>query len=38
MNDWIGYLMMAGIACLTVLFVWLFIIGICVIADFMGVY
>ena len=38
MSDWIGYLMLAAIAALSVAFIWLLIIGICIIADALGVY
>ena len=38
MDNLIGYLMMAAIAALSVAFVWLFIIGICVIADAFGIH
>ena len=41
MMDWeniIGYVCMIGIACLAVLFVWLFLVGVCIVADFLGVY
>ena len=39
--DWeniIGYVCMIGIAVISVFLVWLLIIGICVIADCLGVY
>lgn len=32
----IGYVCMIGIACLAVLFVWILIIGICIVADMWG--
>lgn len=38
MNDWIGYLMMAAIAALSVAFIWILIIGVCVIADAFGIH
>lgn len=38
MSDWVGYLMMAAVAALTLFFGWCLIIGICIIADFLGVY
>lgn len=36
--NWIGYLMASAIAALSVAFVWLFIIGVCVIADAFGIH
>lgn len=38
MSDWVGYLMMAAIAAVSVALVWILIVGICVIADCLGVY
>lgn len=38
MENWIGYACMIGIAVISVFLVWLLIIGICVIADCLGVY
>ena len=37
MDNWIGYIMLAAIAALTLFFGWCLIIGICVIADMWGV-
>lgn len=37
MENWIGYLCMAAIAVVSVALVWCIIVGICVIADFLGV-
>lgn len=34
----IGYVMMAAIAAVSVFLVWCFIVGICIIGDFLGVY
>lgn len=36
MDNLIGYLMMAAIAALSVAFVWILILGVCVIADAFG--
>lgn len=33
----IGYVCMIAIACLAVLFVWLFIIALCIVGDMWGV-
>lgn len=38
MDNLIGYLMMTAIAVVSVFLVWLLIVGICVIADCLGVY
>lgn len=38
MSDWVGYLTMAAIAVVSVFLVWCIIVGICVIADCLGVY
>lgn len=37
MSDWVGYICMAGIACLVILFVWIFIIALCIVGDMWGV-
>lgn len=38
MSDWVGYLTMAAIAAVSVALVWILIVGICIIGDFLGVY
>ena len=38
MDNWVGYIMLACIASLTVFLGWILIIGICIIGDFLGVY
>ena len=38
MDNLIGYLMMTAIAAVSVALVWILIVGICVIADCLGVY
>lgn len=38
MSDWIGYICMAAIAAVSVAFVWVLIIGVCVIADAFGIH
>ncbi len=36
MSDWVGYLMMAAIAAVSVALVWILIVGICIVADVFG--
>lgn len=38
MDNWIGYILVAAIAALTLFFGWCLIIGVCIIADALGLY
>ena len=37
MENWIGYVLMAAIAAVSVALVWLLIVGICIVADVFGI-
>lgn len=37
MSDWVGYIMLAAIAAVSVFLVWLFIVVLCIVGDMWGV-